>query len=204
MTGAVTVLGHHPQAMQRRLRAQTPALARSASAPARPTRARADGLDRLLVARQEVPARTRVVALGERLQGLRRVALRIDADGEHHHLAPDPVAEVLPHLRQTRRPHRADARAGRVDEVDQHDLVPEQVVVEADLLPVLLEQRQVGEVGTAAAIRGGGARRLLRRRLGQGLDDRRREEARDGVDGRSTNRRLRNSTGTKPVCCSLD
>src|SRR5207245_10295903 len=57
MTGAVTVLGHDPQAMQRRLRAQTPALARSASAPARPTRARArtDSTDSLSPVRKYQP-----------------------------------------------------------------------------------------------------------------------------------------------------
>src|SRR5262249_31492205 len=116
----------------------------------------ADQVDVFLRSREKEPARTRLISLRICPQGLRRVAVRIDADGVKKDVPPNTVSQHVPHLREPSGFERTRIDATGVEELDHEDLVLQKIVIEADLGPELCRQLDVGEVldSSASAIVG--------------------------------------------------
>src|SRR5262249_55474695 len=87
--------------------------------------------------------------------------LGLERDRVHEDVAADPGPEQLLDPGEIRRDQRADPLTVRVHEIDRHDPVLDQVVVEANGLVVVGAQADVGEIAfpdDVARGGGGGAR----------------------------------------------
>ena len=106
----------------------------------------ADRFDVFRLSRQKLPSRAGVERIGERLEHLRRIVLGIDAQRNKEDIATQSVAQLVLHLRQPRRLDRAEVRATCVNKADHHDPALDQIVVEAQGLAILGDDRSVGEI----------------------------------------------------------
>ena len=92
------------------------------------------------------PARGAAEVRGIGLQALRRIGRRINSQGDELDLVPEPLAECLDkallHVGENSRGHRANGRATRIDETDDHDAVANRLALEAYGLPI--RHRRVG------------------------------------------------------------
>src|SRR5262247_2828120 len=95
---------------------------------------------------EERPAGTGVKRVGISFELVRRIVLRIDGDGIEEDVTTHAVAQLFLHLGQPRRRDRAEVRARREDEAEKHQLALDQVIIEPQRLPILGDDRQVGEI----------------------------------------------------------
>src|SRR5262249_19449617 len=79
-------------------------------------------------------------------QDVRRIVFRINGYGVEEDALPHQVTQKFLNLGQSRRLERAVVLATRVDELDSHDFVLEQIIVESDSLPVLSSHANVGKI----------------------------------------------------------
>ena len=136
--------------------------------------------DVLLVAREEVPAILAAEALAIVGEHLGRVPTGIDRDGVHVDVLPHAVTQDLLDLAEARRLHGAHVRTGGVHEVEDDGSSLDQVLLEANLGPVVTDELDVGEGGRRPEARAG--REILDRSLGREGGDRE-EEGRESNHG---------------------
>ncbi|MCY1298710.1 hypothetical protein D9M70_482090 [compost metagenome] len=98
---------------------------------------------------QEQPAGRHLEFLGVRLQHFGGVVDGVDADGVEVDVTSDLVAQQFLHLAQARGFQRAGVAATGEDEIDQHHLAFDQVVIEPQTAAVVAEQVDIGEVRLA-------------------------------------------------------
>src|SRR5713101_5980256 len=108
----------------------------------------------LVLSGQEKPSRPGMKLFGKALEHGWSVVLGVDRERVHKNIPAHSIAEELLHLHQMRRCQRASIRAARVHEVDGYNLVPEQIVVEVNLLPCVRRQRYVGKMQLSKLLAG--------------------------------------------------
>src|SRR6185436_3164258 len=123
-----------------------------------------DGLHVLGPSGEEGPVGAELLGVG--FQRFRRIALRIDRDRVQVDVAAGALAQHLLQLHHVGGFERAHVLAGGEDGVDRHLPALEHIVVEADLLPLVRGELDVGEVvrTTLPGERGGGAHQQHDRR----------------------------------------
>jgi hypothetical protein len=99
-----------------------------------------------ILPRQEEPAGAHLEFFRVFLEHLGRVVFGVDGDRIDEDVAADPVTQDPLHLEHPGRLQRARIRTAGVDEVDCHHLALDEIVEEAHLLPLVGDQRDVGEV----------------------------------------------------------
>src|SRR5215510_12400775 len=80
------------------------------------------------------------------LERLWSILLRLEGDRIKEDVATNPVPKQLLNLDEVRRDHRTNPFTVRVHEVDNHDLVFDQVIIEPDLLAFVRGQNDIGEI----------------------------------------------------------
>ncbi len=79
-------------------------------------------------------------------QNLRRIRFGIDRDGVEEDILAQPIPQKALNLQQLRSFKGAGVRARRVNKIDGHHFVFDQVIKEADLFTILGHERYVGEI----------------------------------------------------------
>src|SRR5437773_7867792 len=92
--------------------------------------------------------------LGKALEHGGSVVLGVDREGIHKNIPAHSIAEEFLHLNQVRCCQGASILAACVHEVDGYDLVPEQIVVEMNLLPFVCRQRHVRKMQLSKLLAG--------------------------------------------------
>src|ERR1041385_755595 len=112
-----------------------------------------DHFDVFLLSSQEEPSRPGMKFSGVGFQRLRRVVLRINADGIKEDVFSHAITEQLLHLGQLGSFERAGIAALGIDEINDYRLAFNEVIIKMDSFPVLVHQWRIGEVGCARAAR---------------------------------------------------
>src|SRR5262249_25391858 len=90
------------------------------------------------------PARGAAEVRGILLQAFRRIGRRVDGQRDEFHIAPELLAQFLDktllNLAENHRGHRANGRAARVDETDDHNAVADRLALEAYGLAIHIDE----------------------------------------------------------------
>jgi len=95
---------------------------------------------------EKQPSRPHAVGGGICLQSFGRVMLRIQRDRVHDDIPPDAVSKQFLHAHEVGRREWTHDLAARVEDIQGHDLVFDEVVIEADLLAFVSGENEIGEV----------------------------------------------------------
>src|SRR5882762_6330004 len=110
----------------------------------RETQPTPEELDVLRLSGEELPALARPESLDVAAQHLGRIVLRVERDRIHGQIPPDTIAKHLLNAHEVGCSERTGRLAARVHHVDGHELVLDEIVVEADLLAFVSDEYDIG------------------------------------------------------------